>query len=367
MEANIEKARPLAGLLQAGAALRFFVGMVGIVAFILAWGFANHVEVWNSGVVYLVLFTLKAGFEWWRPDATERAGERAAYLSPAIDILLVSGWLYALGGLYGGTAAATLKAPGFVYYFPLILGAALWLRPLPVLFAGAMSMGVWFLMVVMAQFSGLGTTMSYQHYLTSTDLMPLVEAEKLLGLGVFSLLLALFTRYAARLRDILPDRGLDVRLGKVAAGDGPSTLFGPRQGEIRIFAAEDNGVNRLVLEKMVEEQGFKIDGFEDGEQLTRAVKAAHEAGDLPHLILLDLDMPIMGGVEACQWLRRFERENALQRTPVLAVTAQSDDVVKAVCEKAGMDGHLAKPVSRQSLFAAMLSAAIASNGAKTAS
>ncbi len=361
MQQNSQEAIANAALLRAGALLRLALGLFGLVAFVMASLFANEVGFLHSGVIWLVVFCLKAGFESYAPQTRSAA----AYLSPVLDIVLVTLWLAALSELYGGTPAASLKAPGFVFYFPLILGAALWMRVGPVLFAGGAAILAWLSLMSFALWEGVGVTLSYTYYLRSFDMMVLVELEKLLSLAAFTALLALMTRFSGRLRDILPDDGLATAFEAEPPKGAETLVFGPKSGAIRVFAAEDNGVNRMVLEKMLDERGYDVTAFEDGDQLTRSFRLAHEEGSLPDMILLDLDMPIMGGIDATRWLRQYEEDHALARIPILAVTAQSDDVVKAVCEKAGMDGHLTKPVSRESLFSAMLSASLSSRGVKS--
>ncbi len=111
----------------------------------------------------------------------------------------------------------------------------------------------------------------------------------------------------------------------------------------RILVVDDNAANVDILRARLLSQGYEVVTAVDGEQ---AIAAARE--QLPDLILLDVMMPKLDGVEVC---RRLRADAALPYIPIVLVTAKSDpkDVVAAL--EAGGDEYLTKPVDHASLVA----------------
>lgn len=116
----------------------------------------------------------------------------------------------------------------------------------------------------------------------------------------------------------------------------------------RVLVAEDNAANRQVLGLMLEmiqaEVAFAFDGSELIDQWSAS------AWDV---ILMDVQMPVMDGLEATRRLRALGRAEGRPRTPVVAVTANAMPHHVQECLAAGMDGHVAKPVRPAELFAAI--------------
>jgi CheY-like chemotaxis protein/HPt (histidine-containing phosphotransfer) domain-containing protein len=116
---------------------------------------------------------------------------------------------------------------------------------------------------------------------------------------------------------------------------------------LRILAAEDNEVNRLVLEDMLVGEGAKYTCVENGRQLVdwlrRDGRAAYD------IILTDIQMPEMDGVEATRQVLSMAPD-----IPVLGVTAHTMPEERARCLAAGMVEHLGKPVDLDVLVAAIL-------------
>lgn len=117
---------------------------------------------------------------------------------------------------------------------------------------------------------------------------------------------------------------------------------------LRVLAADDDRVNRLVLENLLSQIGVRPVLVSDGGQAL----AAWAASDWD-LVLMDVHMGAVDGVSAVQEIRRRETESGRARTPVLALTGNAMAHQVAELLAAGMDGHVAKPIDADQLVAAM--------------
>jgi two-component system, sensor histidine kinase and response regulator len=126
-----------------------------------------------------------------------------------------------------------------------------------------------------------------------------------------------------------------------AAAETPPDLQ-PRACRGRVLIAEDNPVNQRVASLQVRRCGFDTDVVADGEEALAALENLHYA-----LVLMDCQMPRMDGYAATRELRR--REKGSRHTPVIALTANAYAADREACLQAGMDDHLAKPVSLRTL------------------
>jgi CheY-like chemotaxis protein/HPt (histidine-containing phosphotransfer) domain-containing protein len=116
---------------------------------------------------------------------------------------------------------------------------------------------------------------------------------------------------------------------------------------VRVLAAEDNEVNRLVLTEMLESEGAKLECVEDGRL---AVERIREAGAQPwDVVLMDIQMPVMDGYEAARRIRQLA-----PALPVIGLTAHAMPEERDRCLAAGMVEHLAKPIELDLLVAAIL-------------
>ncbi len=116
---------------------------------------------------------------------------------------------------------------------------------------------------------------------------------------------------------------------------------------LRILLAEDVAENQLLVTILLEEMGHHITVVSDGNDAVAAVQ--RERFDL---ILMDLQMPRMGGLEATRAVR--EKEAKLGgRTPIIALTAHAMKGDRDRCLAAGMDDYLSKPIQRNELFGAI--------------
>lgn len=115
---------------------------------------------------------------------------------------------------------------------------------------------------------------------------------------------------------------------------------------LHILLAEDNEINMEIAEFYLEDMKIKVDKAWNGKEAVEMF-AASEPGTYD-MILMDIMMPVMDGLEAARYIRQMERSDA-KKIPILALTAQvtSESIVE--CGKAGKDGHLTKPIEAQKL------------------
>ncbi len=114
----------------------------------------------------------------------------------------------------------------------------------------------------------------------------------------------------------------------------------------RILAAEDNGVNRAVLHALLAPMGHRVDFAEDGPGAIDAFRR-----EMYDVVLMDISMPEMDGVEAMNRLRAIEAERGGARTPVIAVSAHAMRQQIEEYLAAGFDGYVTKPVTTEKLNA----------------
>lgn len=127
---------------------------------------------------------------------------------------------------------------------------------------------------------------------------------------------------------------------------GAETLIRTLHSGKRVLLVEDEPINQEVSRALLEEAGLNVDLAENG------VVAMELARDHDYaLILMDLQMPQMTGVEATQAIRRFP-QRAL--TPILAMTASAFDEDRQLCLDAGMNDFITKPIDAERLFQTML-------------
>ena len=135
--------------------------------------------------------------------------------------------------------------------------------------------------------------------------------------------------------------------GGVSAAEPKAEVAADGQG-VRVLAAEDNPVNRLVLTTLLHQAGAEVTVVEDGAQAVEAWAAGYW-----DVILMDVQMPVLDGLEATAEIRRREAAEALVRTPIIALTANA--MAHQITEylRAGMDCVVAKPIKVQELLNAI--------------
>lgn len=115
----------------------------------------------------------------------------------------------------------------------------------------------------------------------------------------------------------------------------------PVFGGKRILVAEDNLTGQLVLKRLLENLGFEVDIAPNGR---RAVELCREHTYVA--VLMDIRMPVMDGLSATREIRARQEGRNL---PIIGVTADTLQVDRTICQEAGMDDYLEKPVRRLAL------------------
>ncbi len=115
---------------------------------------------------------------------------------------------------------------------------------------------------------------------------------------------------------------------------------------MRILLVEDEPTNQAIATAMLESAGLCVDLAPNG-----AVAVAMAAATPYALILMDMQMPVMGGDDACRAIRQIP---GYATTPIIALTASVLDEDRQRCLDAGMDDHLSKPIRTGQLFATVL-------------
>ncbi|MDE4173031.1 ATP-binding protein [Phaeobacter sp. PT47_59] len=134
---------------------------------------------------------------------------------------------------------------------------------------------------------------------------------------------------------VLPDTA-----GAAAKGAVAEALTG-----MRLLVAEDNRVNQILVQKFLKEAPIRIEFAADGALAVDRVQSFD-----PDIILMDMSMPVMDGLEATRAIRALP----IRQPVIIALTANAFDTDKADCLEAGMDAFLTKPIDRPKLIEALL-------------
>lgn len=108
---------------------------------------------------------------------------------------------------------------------------------------------------------------------------------------------------------------------------------------MKILIAEDNLMNQHLMNRYMSKLGWDSVIVENGLLATEACRTGGF-----NAILMDIDMPVLDGIEATRYIRAFNKE-----IPIIAITAYADDQMRNECADAGMNAFLAKPCSREEI------------------
>ncbi len=113
-----------------------------------------------------------------------------------------------------------------------------------------------------------------------------------------------------------------------------------------ILIVDDNKTNRKLIEIFLNRLGVTHHSASDGEQAVECYRDIH-----PDLVLMDVSMPVMNGLDATREIRRLEGANGDFRTHIIGLTAHSAPEDRAACLDSGMNAHMAKPIKLAQLKA----------------
>lgn len=139
---------------------------------------------------------------------------------------------------------------------------------------------------------------------------------------------------------------LKFQLAKKIEEKEPTFIYGNLDFRGKVLVAEDNSINQLMICEMLDLFKVKYDLAYNGQDALDKIKGSNNKYSL---VLMDVEMPILGGYEATKLIRSDEREE-IRNLPIVAMTANAfeEDVVKA--KEMGMDYHLAKPINIEKLY-----------------
>jgi CheY-like chemotaxis protein len=106
---------------------------------------------------------------------------------------------------------------------------------------------------------------------------------------------------------------------------------------------EDNLVNQRLTTRLLEKMGHVVTVAENGKIALRVLSQQHF-----DLVAMDMQMPLMEGLEATEKIRAREKKSG-GHVPIVAMTANAFEEDRQRCQKAGMDGYIAKPVTSQTI------------------
>jgi signal transduction histidine kinase/CheY-like chemotaxis protein len=132
----------------------------------------------------------------------------------------------------------------------------------------------------------------------------------------------------------------------------PPAASAPTLRGLKILVAEDNDVNALILTRGLEKMGAEVIRACDGlEAVARFSASKTKAANALDLIVMDLFMPELDGLEATRRIRAHESRAGQAQTPILALTASAHEEDERAARAAGVDGFLTKPVDLAALAA----------------
>ena len=140
---------------------------------------------------------------------------------------------------------------------------------------------------------------------------------------------------------------LGVTASAMASRQTRSARPSDRLPSLRILLAEDSYVNQVLAVRLLEQRGHDVMAVKSGREAVAAVQSQHF-----DLVLMDVEMPAMDGLEATRVIRAAERDTG-SHVPIVALTARAMRGDREQCLAAGVDGYVAKPIRAAQLFQAI--------------
>ena len=177
-------------------------------------------------------------------------------------------------------------------------------------------------------------------------------AERATGAGANSILFKPFTmsHLLDTLLSLLGAPELRRRRREPVQSESLKGLMSAIRGS-RILVAEDNLINQQIARELLESAGIQVDIVSNGQEAVEWVLGGSSVSSCPwHVILMDLQMPVMDGYSATAAIRRDHR---FEKLPILAMTAHVLAEERGRCFAAGMDDYVSKPMEPEVLFATL--------------
>ena len=149
-------------------------------------------------------------------------------------------------------------------------------------------------------------------------------------------------RFTARFDLGLPGKKSEVQMASTTPGPDRRARSQPLPG-LKILLAEDNPINQKLATCLLEKRGHTVIVTANGREVLRALEQ-----DAPDLILMDVEMPEMDGLDTTRAIRQRE-QGGDERIPIIALTAHAMKGDRERCLSAGMDDYLTKPIDPQKL------------------
>lgn len=122
--------------------------------------------------------------------------------------------------------------------------------------------------------------------------------------------------------------------------------------EKKVLLVEDNALNAEIAVELLKNTGVSVDWAENGKAGVEKYVASEEG--YYWVIFMDMQMPVMGGVEAAKTIRGIARSD--RDIPIFAMTANTSDRDRRICREAGMNGYISKPVNMKEIWQNLRSA-----------
>jgi len=159
---------------------------------------------------------------------------------------------------------------------------------------------------------------------------------------------SLAARLTAAPEVVAPDIAGEALIDEEQAETKPAATSG-----LSILVAEDNEINALLMRSLLGRLGHRAVITTNGEEALESWQAARSAGAPYDLVLMDIQMPQLDGIETTRRIRGLEAGQPGRQTPILALTANTLVEDRYACFEAGMDGFLIKPLDREKLADAL--------------
>jgi len=137
--------------------------------------------------------------------------------------------------------------------------------------------------------------------------------------------------------------------GASESNEQPGVRTADARKGLKILIAEDNEINALLARSLIAKLGHWPTVAANGAEALAVWQTARAAGEPYDLVLMDLHMPGIDGLEATRRIRTAEADSA-HRSPIIALTANAFSEDRETCLTAGMDSFLVKPLDREQLF-----------------